>query len=86
VLEEPVIFVALPSCFACASKASKVFALDLSAFAVKTMPAPQWLVWQQYAQIREVLFTWMVNIGNVMAFALTSMLTVLNSMSDMWAA
>jgi hypothetical protein len=84
--EEPVIFVALPSCFARASKASKVFALDSFAFAAKTMPPPQWPVWRQYAQIGEVSFTWTVNVGNVVAFALTGMLTELNGVSDTWAA
>jgi len=32
----------VPVCFACAWKASKVFALDSFAFAAKTMPPPQW--------------------------------------------
>ena len=46
-----------PLCFARASKASKVFALDSFAFAEKTMPPAQWPVWRQYAQIGEVSFT-----------------------------
>jgi hypothetical protein len=54
--------------FARASKASKVFALDSSAFAAKTIPSPQWLTWRQYAQIGEVSFTWTVYVGNVVAF------------------
>ena len=64
--------VALP--FAFASKASKVFAPDSLTFAAKTMPAAQWLLWRQYAQIGEVSFTWTVYVGNVVAFALAGML------------
>lgn len=55
-------------CFALASKASKVFALDSFAFAAKTIPPPQWLTWRQYAQIGEESFTWTVNVGKVVAF------------------
>ena len=71
-----------PLCFARASKASKVFALDSFAFAAKTIPPPQWPVWRQYAQIGEVSFTWTVYVGNVVAFALAGMLTELYGVSD----
>lgn len=82
VAEVPVKFVWLPNAFAFASKASKVFALDSFAFAAKTMPSPQWPVWRQYAQIGEVSFTWMVYVGNVVALALTGMLTESYGVSD----
>lgn len=72
----------LPFCLARAVKASKVFALDSFAFTAKTMPALQWLVWRQYAQIGEVSFTWTVYVGNVVAFALTAMLTDIYGVSD----
>jgi hypothetical protein len=80
VAEVPVVFAS--SCFARASKASKVFALDSFAFAAKTMPSPQWPIWRQYAQIGEVSFTWTVYVGNVVAFALTGMLTGFHNVSD----
>ena len=69
-------------CFARASKASKVFALDSFAFTEKTIPPPQWPVWRQYAQIGEVSFTWTVYVGKVVAFALTAMLINLYDVSD----
>ncbi len=83
VAEEPVEFnpVPEPDCLALAWKASKVFALDSFAFAAKTMPEPQWLAWRQYAQMGEESFTWMVYLGNVVAFALTGMLTNLCGVS-----
>jgi hypothetical protein len=80
VAEVPDEFVAL--CFARASKASNVFALDSFAFTAKTMPPPQWPVWRQYAQIGEVSFTWTVYVGNVVALALAGMLTELYGVSD----
>jgi len=62
-----------PGCLARAWNASNVFALDSFAFTAKTIPAPQWLVWRQYAQIAEESFIWMVYVGNVVEFALTGM-------------
>ena len=84
VAEVPVEFDPLLVCFAAAWKASNVFALDSFAFAAKTMPSAQWPIWRQYAQIGEVSFTWMVYVGNVVAFALTGMLnqTELYGVSD----
>ena len=72
--ELPVEFDPLPFSLARAWKASKVFALDSFAFTAKTMPAAQWLLWRQYAQIGEVSFTWTVYVGNVVAFGLAGML------------